>query len=103
MLHILERFLIHFFSSAGVLLCAVFAYATIVRRLPKAATWLPSETFKKRMVFLSVVILLVAFAREAWDVHKGQVIAKAFTDYASWALGLGCSIWAIVRVRGMRD
>lgn len=103
MLHAIDRFIIHFFSSAGVLVCAVFGYASLVRRVPKLAAWLPSETFNKRLVFLAVVILLFAVGREAWDVYKGQSIAKAFSDWASWAMGLGCSIWAVIRIRNMRD
>lgn len=101
--HIIERFIIHYFCSAGAVMASFFAFASLLRRYPKLGKYLPSESFLKRLIFISVVILLAAFSREAWDVYKGQPIAKAFTDYASWALGLGCSIWAIIRIRGMRE
>ena len=98
-MHIIERFAIHFFSSAGVLMCALFALRFGQRRLK--TKFLP-DAFTTQMVFCSVVVLLFAFGREAFDVHYGQSLGKAIADYVSWLAGCGCSIWGLTRLRRMQ-
>jgi hypothetical protein len=95
MAHIVDRFVIHFFCSAGVLLCAFFSLRFAVRRLK--TKFLP-PSWESQLVFAALSVFCAAALREAWDVHNGQEIAKAFTDYASWFLGCGLSAWGLVRL-----
>lgn len=95
MLHILDRFVIHFFSSAGILLCALFALRFVCRRT--RTEFLP-QTFRAQLVFAALAVFAFAALREAWDVHQGQSIVKAFTDYASWFLGCGCCAYGLHRL-----
>jgi|PlaIllAssembly_1097288.scaffolds.fasta_scaffold558905_1 hypothetical protein len=96
MLHTVERFVIHFFSSAGVLLCALFALRFAARKIKTA--FLP-DTYARQLLFCAVAVFCGAALREAIDVHYGQSLTKAIFDYISWAAGCGCSIWALVRLR----
>lgn len=93
-MHIIDRFIIHFFCSAGVLLCAFFALRFTARKLH--TRFLPG-VWESQLVFAALAVFCGAALREAWDVHQGQTIAKAITDYASWFLGCGLSAWGLVR------
>lgn len=95
MLHILDRFIIHFFASAGVMLCALFALRWVRRRFIK--TWLPSEP-TTQLLFCAIAIFAGSALREAYDVHAGQTLTKAIFDYISWAAGCGVSAWGLYRL-----
>ena len=95
MLNIIERFLIHFFASGGILLATVFALRTAYRRT--RYSWLPSTLFTQCLV-LSICIFAAAALREAYDVSQGGTLIKSVFDYVSWAGGCGCSAWAIIRI-----
>lgn len=97
MAHILDRFAIHFFSSAGIVMCALFALRYASRKLNTA--FLP-QTLRTQLVFAALTVFAFATLREAWDVHQGQSIVKAFTDYTSWFLGCGCSAYGLHRLGG---
>ena len=98
-MHIIERFAIHFFSSAGVLMCALFALRFGQRRLK--SKFLP-DSFPVQMLICAIAVFAVAAIREAFDVHAGQSIGKAVSDFISWGLGCGCSIWGLTRLRRMQ-
>ena len=95
MIHILDRFVIHLFASGGAVLAVLFTLRYFLRRLP--TPWLP-QTIPAQLVFGAVSIFAAAALREAWDVAHGQSLAKAFTDYASWAAGCGLAAWGLIRV-----
>ena len=94
----MDRAIIHFFSSAGILLLGYVVLHYVQRR--KQWAWLPSMT-QPQLILVAVVIFAVAAMREAWDVSAGQSVAKAVSDYASWFLGCGCSVWGLWRFRSM--
>ena len=98
MLHIIDRFVIHFFSSAGILLCALFALRWAERRWK--LSWLP-YTFKTQLIVAALAVFAISTLREAFDVYNGQLLIKAVTDYISWLTGLGCSVYALYRIRSM--
>lgn len=98
MLHALDRAIIHFFSSAGICLCAFFALHYVQRK--KAWPWLPSLV-QPQLLFVAVCVFAGTALREAWDVAQGQSVAKAISDYASWALGCGVSVWGLWRFRSI--
>ena len=96
MAHIFDRFLIHFFASAGICLCALFAIQFCQRKYK--LTWLPSE-FKPQLIVAAIAVFAGTALREAFDVAAGQTVAKAITDYLSWAFGCAVSIWALYRLK----
>lgn len=98
MLHALDRGVIHFFSSAGILLCGMFVIRWIQRRWNLA--WLPS-LIQPQMILVAVCIFSVAGLREAVDVNAGQSLGKAISDWLSWALGCGCATWGLWRFRSI--
>jgi hypothetical protein len=93
--HICDRGIIHFFSSAGVVLCVMHAISYLSRRFP--SRFLPAE-FMPRLVLAALTVFAVSTMREAYDVHNGQPLVKAFTDYLSWLSGCAMSVWGIYRL-----
>lgn len=94
--HIVERSIIHLFSAMGAVVCAFFALQTLYRRLDNNS-WLPSN-IGGRLLLAGLIVFGITAMREAWDVANGQPLIKAFTDYASWLVGLGLGIWATYRL-----
>lgn len=95
MAHALDRALIHFFASAGIVLVSLIVLRFVQRK--KAWPWLPTG-FQAQLVFVAVSVFAVSALREAFDVAAGQGVAKAVSDYASWAIGCGCSVWGLWRL-----
>ena len=95
MWHALGRGIIHFFSSAGIVLVGLIVLRFVQRK--KAWPWLPAN-FQAQLVFVAVCVFAGSALREAFDVAAGQGIGKAVSDYASWALGTGCSAWGLWRL-----
>jgi len=95
MLHILERALIHFFSSSGIVLCAYFLLGHIQRRVHFAFL---STLREQRLFTAALCVFAVSTMREAYDVAHSQALLKAFTDYASWLLGCGFSVFGLYRI-----
>lgn len=93
--HIIERFIIHLFSAMGLVVGTFFAIQSLHRRYAKG--WLPSNV-GGRLLLAGFLVFGLTATREAVDVARGQVLVKAFTDYASWAIGLGLGIWATYRL-----
>ena len=88
--HILERFLIHFFSAGGFLLGAVTAWQWAVRRWDFVWEWV-------ELILPALVIFSFAATREAYDVWNGGSLVKSAFDLASWLLGLGVTAWGLYR------
>lgn len=94
-LHIIERGLIHLFSAMGLVVGTFFALQTLHRRLKNS--WLPTN-IGGRLLLSGLLVFGITAMREAWDVANGQPLVKAFTDYASWLIGLALGIWATYRL-----
>jgi hypothetical protein len=97
--HIAERFVIHFFSSCGVVLCVLLVLRMIQRRKP--SKFLPSM-IGQQLVFAALAVFAASTLREAWDVHQGQTVTKAVFDYISWLSGAGLSAWGLYRIGGQQ-
>jgi hypothetical protein len=95
--HIMDRFVIHFFSSAGLVLLLVHILGYIRRRVPDSVQWIP-ETIMQRLVVAALCVFAGSALREGYDVSRGQPLAKAVTDHISWLLGTAMSVWAIYRL-----
>ena len=91
MAHILERWLIHFFSSAGVYLLVWFLIQWLTRRWPQ---WF-------NLVLPAALIIGFIGWNEVGNLHDGQAWIKVFTDLSSWVIGLGVSVWGLRRFRGV--
>lgn len=94
--HILDRAVIHFFSSCGVLLCVVFAIRWAARKWPNP--FLP-KTYEMLLTVSALLVFAFSTLREAVDVSNGQTLFKAFCDYASWLLGCGVSAFGLYRIK----
>lgn len=88
-IHILERFIIHVFSAAGVYLGVYFGVDFLRRRWP---LWFTA---------ILPAILVIGFVgwNEVGDLHRGQSYLKVFFDAASWSLGLGLTVWGLIRYK----
>jgi len=87
--HILERAMIHIFSSAGVYLAVMFTLAWIRRRWP----------YMLELVMPAILVVLFIGWNEVVNINDGQSYVKAFTDLASWVVGMGLTIWGLIRWR----
>lgn len=96
MMHIIDRFLIHFFASMGIVTAGLFALRCVQRKTQWA--WLP-HLIQPQLILVSLAVFAVSALREAYDVANGQSLVKAITDYVSWAGGCTVSAWALWRVR----
>jgi hypothetical protein len=93
LLHILDRFFIHFFASTSLVLLAATGVRVAAKKLPRFAP----PYWMHQLVIAALLVFAFSTLREAVDVAHGQPLVKAFTDYASWLLGSGVSVWAIYR------
>jgi len=91
-LHILDRASIHFTASCSL----VLMFAVLLHWLRKKCSWLPN-TMQVILVWSALVVCLIAFVREPFDVAAGQSTTKAVTDYVSWFLGTGFSCFGLYR------
>ena len=94
MLHILERFCLHFVSSTFLTLGLWFFLRWILRTHP--TRWLSSDRMHL-LITAGLVVAAIAYLREPWDVSQGQTVLKATTDCTSWYSGVGVSIYGIYR------
>jgi hypothetical protein len=91
-----DRFQIHFFSSFS-LVVLLFFLVDYLRKKPRLAPWLPDDS-KEILLLAGMTLFAGSTLREAYDVSIGQPLVKALTDYASWLIGSGCSIWGVYRL-----
>ena len=91
--HILERFVIHFFSGAAVLMLALVVLWYCERR------WLKYH-LRGWMFFILPALIsftLISF-REIWDVSAGGPLIKSVIDWVSWLLGIGGGAYGLYRL-----
>lgn len=91
--HIAERFVIHFFSSGGVMLGSLIGLKYAAPHL----SILPAA-LNQQVLFAAVCIVAGTSFREAYDMKQGQTLTKAIWDYSSWVAGCLFSAWAILTV-----
>jgi hypothetical protein len=60
--------------------------------------WIP-QLFQSQVLIAGLFVFAFSTMREAYDVSQGQPLIKAFTDYASWMIGVSLSIWGLYRIR----
>ncbi len=92
--HVLERAVIHFFSSAGVYVLALAAFWWLERKVK----WWPELKGWWELVLPAVASFLFISLREVWDVSAGGSPIKSVCDWLSWLAGLGASVWASYRL-----
>ena len=92
--HIVERAVIHFFSSAGVYLIALWGFWMLERKVK----WWPQPHGWWELILPAVASFLFISFREVWDVNAGGSVVKSVCDWISWVLGLGVSVWALYRL-----
>ena len=93
-LHILDRAVIHFFSSAGVYLIALWGFWLLER---KARWWPPLKGWWELILPAAASFLFISL-REAFDAAAGGALVKSVCDWLSWLAGLGASAWALYRL-----
>ena len=92
--HAAERFVIHFFSSAGVWLIALWGFWLLERKV----RWWPAPGGWWELILPALLSFVGISFREVFDVAGGQPVAKAVSDWLSWVLGLGAAAWAFYRL-----
>jgi len=101
MAHMLERFALHFVSSAFVLLVFRFVYEWLADRFPAVGRfdvrWV-GDTEEQKLFFCAMLVGLLFPLREPYDVWMGNNgILKAYMDTLSWWLGAGVAAWGVYR------
>ena len=92
--HILKGAVIHFFSSAGVYLIALWGFWMLERKVK----WWPELKGWWELIMPALMSFLFISFREVFDVNAGGSVAKSVCDWTSWVLGLGVSVWALYRL-----
>lgn len=96
-LHILERFAIHFASATFLTLAFYFLLKFLGRKYPVVARWISMNRIQL-ILFSAVLVFAFLPLREAYDVGLGgQPWYKALTDQISWLLGAGVAAWGLYR------
>ena len=91
--HIVERFIIHFFSGSGVVVLSLTAWAWCERK--KWIRQLPGWWFFIVPVGLACFLI---FLREPVDVSAGGWTGKSYIDLVSWFLGCGAGVYGMYRL-----
>jgi len=95
--HIVERETIHFLCSLMVVWVYLLIHA-IKKRVPRSREWLPEWwKWKEQLMIGALTILIVAAAREAYDVWNHGWMPKSYIDIGFWAFGLVVNIGALIR------
>ena len=92
--HIIDRAVIHFFSSGGVYLIALWGFWLLERRVP----WWPELRGWWELILPALVSFIFISFREIFDVAAGGPVVKSLCDWLSWLAGLGTSAWALYRL-----
>ncbi len=99
--HIVVRALLHFIWAIGLVGAVTIALTFMRRKWKDAEPWIP-EPVQQRLLIAGMVIAMVAFTREPYDVSNGQPLLKAITDFISWVVGCAVGVWGIYRLRSLK-
>lgn len=102
MLHIAERFLIHFVAATFLTLGAFYLLRYWGRHNRKVSIFI-SGRHGHLVTISALIVFALAVLREPVDIHLGQVWYKAISDQISWFLGCAVSAWGLYRFAKMRD
>lgn len=96
--HILEREMIHLFSSPGVYLLMLLL-SEFLRRKWGWWKWHCPQGWMAYILPAMACFIFISF-REVWDVTKANPdpVFKSVVDWTVWMSGLGLSIWGIYRM-----
>jgi hypothetical protein len=101
MAHILERFIIHFFSSCAITLMVFFVLRYWGQHNRKVPMFI-SGRHGHLVVTAALIVFAFATLREPFDIALGgQVWYKAIFDQASWLLGCATAAWGLYRFKKM--
>ena len=95
-LHILDRGSIHFCAATTLVLTLTVFFRIWYRKTKNK--WLP-RTMHQTMMYASFTLFMIEAKREPYDVYMGQSVTKAFTDFASWMVGIAYGDWGLHRWR----
>ena len=84
--HIVDRFLIHFFASGGLLIAGTLGYSFAKR-------WFKNIDRYESTIVTALLIVWLTATREAYDVYNGGPLIKSIADFISWTLGV--TVWGI--------
>lgn len=99
MMHIMERFVIHFAAGTFLLLAVFFALRYWERHNCKVGNWI-SGRHSHLLVTSALVVFGLMMAREAFDTALAtQIWYKAIFDQISWCLGTAAGAWGLYRFR----
>ena len=103
MLHIMERFFLHFVAST-FLTMAVFATLYYwVRNNARAGLWI-SGRLRHLILTSALLVFALATLREPYDIYMGNnSFVKSCFDQLSWLLGAAVSGWGLYRFKNMGD
>ena len=97
--HIAERFIIHFFSSCAITLCAFFVLRYWGQHNRKVPAFV-SGRHSHLVVTSALIVFSFATLREPFDIALGnQVWYKAIFDQVSWFLGCAVAAWGLYRFK----
>jgi len=101
-IHILERFGLHFVSSAFVMLAFYFVYDWLKRKYD--ILWLPGGNdnvgLKQELIVIGLLVACLFPLREPYDLYFGNNgIVKCYTDTLSWWVGAFVSGWGLYRFK----
>lgn len=98
-LHIIFRYILHFFCAPGITLAVTFGLGFACRRMRHTdiAPYLPKNLWQTSWCAVGLVVP-IAFMREPIDVAAGDWYGKSFFDFASWVMGSGITPWVIERL-----
>lgn len=97
-MHILERFLIHFFAASSLVLAVWFALKWWTSKNTKVANWI-SPYSNHLLVTSALIVWALSTLREPFDLSTGQTLTKAVFDFSSWLLGCGVSVLGLYRFK----
>ena len=92
--HIIERFVIHLFSGASVVLMALWGFWILERKI----RWFPEMRGWMFYIFPSLIAFVFISFREIFDVAAGGPLVKSITDWLSWVMGMGGAVFTLYRL-----
>lgn len=99
MLHILERFFIHFFVSTFLVGAVFYALRYWGNRNSHVGRWV-SGRHGHLLVTSALIVFALATLREPFDVWRGNnTFLKSCFDQLSWFAGAAVSAWGLYRYR----